>query len=242
MNAASLLHREPSADKLARARQAAARASRLQGDGLSGHRIEVIPSLAGVLPLGGLQVGATYSVTGSTALLAALLAAPSSAGLWCGLVGLPHFAAESARDVGCDLDRVVMVPDPGDDWVNVVAALVDALPVVVTRPLAAVPTAQANRLAARLRQRGGVLLVAGGWPRAEVDLRVRAREWRGLGPGHGRLRSQRIRLDVEGRGALRAGGTATSYDVWLPDEQGNVRVEQLARTQLRDVELIQAAG
>ena len=192
MTAASLLHREPSADKLARARQAAARASRLQGDGLSGHRIDVIPPLAGVLPRGGLQVGATYSVTGSTALLAALLAAPSTAGLWCGLVGLPHFAAESARDVGCDLDRVVMVPDPGDDWVNVVAALVDALPVVVTRPLAGRASGSgqpSGRPAppARGRADGGRRLAA-----SRGRAPVSAREWRGLGPGHGRLRSQRI--------------------------------------------------
>ena len=169
MATTTLLPRKPSAEKLARARHAAVRASRLQGEQLSGHQIDVLPGLADLLPTGGLQAGATYSVTGSTALLAGLLAAPSSAGLWCGLVGLPDFAAEAARDLGCDLERLVMVPDPGLDWVNVLAALVDALPVVVTRPVGTVTHSEASRLAARLRKREGVLVVAGRWPRSESE-------------------------------------------------------------------------
>jgi hypothetical protein len=215
----------------------------LQGAQLSGHQIDVLPGLADLLPSGGLQVGTTYSVTGSTGLLAALLAAPSTAGLWCGLVGLPHFAAEAAHDLGCDLERLVMVPDPGPDWFNVLAALVDALPVVVTRPHGAVSPAEATRLAARLRQREGVLLVAGEWPRSELSLRVGGREWQGLGQGHGHLTAQRLRVGVEGRGAMRFGrATPHVSDVWLPDTDGVIRVEAVGRVASLDERPVEAVG
>lgn len=223
MTAPPLARRRPSAEKLARAREAAARAGRLQREQLSGHRIDVVPGLSGLLPNGSLRTGTTYSVTGSTALLAGLLAAPSAAGLWCGLVAMPDLAAEAARNLGCDLERLVMIPDPGLDWVNVVAALVDVLPVVVVRPIGAVTPAEANRLSARLRRREGVLVVAGRWPRADVALRVTGREWRGVGDGYGRLCAQRLQVATEGRAAIGSGPDERVSEVWLPDAAGEVR-------------------
>ena len=58
------------------------------------HLVPVHPALAGLLD-GGLQPGAAYSVSGG-ALLLALLAEPSQAGSWCGVVGIPELGAEAA--------------------------------------------------------------------------------------------------------------------------------------------------
>src|ERR1700710_325000 len=88
------------------------------------------PALASLLPGGALRTGAVYCVTGSTTLVMALLAGPSAAGAWCGVVGLPDFGAEAASRFSIDLERVAFVPHPGEHWFTVTAALADVLTVV----------------------------------------------------------------------------------------------------------------
>jgi hypothetical protein len=214
--------KRPSSAKLDQARRAASRARKLQGERVSRRVIACHPALAGVLPGGGLAPGATYSVIGSTALTAALVAEPSARGMWVGVVGMPGFAAEGAAGLGCDLERIVFVPSPGREWVNVVAALVDALNVVVVQPMGKVSDAEAARLSARLRQRESVLIACGQWPRADVRLSVDGSSWRGLGRGHGHLAARRADVSVAGR-AANSGRTAT---LWLPDDRGEIRLER----------------
>jgi hypothetical protein len=164
-----------------------------------------------------------YGVDGSTALTSALIAKPTTDGLWCAIVGMPGFAAEAAAGLGCDLDHLVFVPHPGRDWVNVVAALVDALAVVVVRPSSRVSDAEAARLSARLRQRESVLIACGPWPRTQTRLRISANSWVGLGAGHGRLTARLATIAVSGRGAHRHSHDSTAR-VWLPDPSGAVRL------------------
>lgn len=152
-----------------------------------GGLLPTLPALTGLFPGGGLRHGCVYTVPNSTSLLMALLAAPSRDGAWCGVVGLPDFGIEAAAGLGITLDRLIQVPLPGDRWLAVTAALVDALPVVAVCPPLPARFADAARLAARLRQRGGVLLVAGPWTACEAELTLEARHWEGLGPGHGSL-------------------------------------------------------
>lgn len=157
------------------------------------------PALATLLPGGGLQPGGVYSVHGSTALIMSLLAAPSADGAWCAVVGMPSFGAEAAVLAGVDLDRLVLVPRPGDRWFAVTAQLADAVNVVVTVPRSSVGDAEASRLAARLRQRGAVLLVSGRWPRADARVGVASSTWAGLGDGHGYLSHRRLSVAVQSR-------------------------------------------
>ena len=82
---------------------------RLDTPGLPTH-----PALARLLPGGALQEGATYSIDRSLTLLMLLLAAPSAAGIWCGVVGVPEFGVEAAAGFGIDLERLALVPRPGD--------------------------------------------------------------------------------------------------------------------------------
>jgi hypothetical protein len=196
------------------------RARHLQGTRDSECVLEVLPALADLLPDGGLKPGCAYSVVGSTALVAAVIASPSSTGAWCGVVGMPGFAAEGAAGLGVDLERVVFVPHPGREWINVVAALADALTVVVVRPPRRVSDAEAARLSARLRQRRSVLVTYGAWPHTEATLRVTGSDWLGLGEGHGHLTARRVEVAIVGRGrALRPRRAA----LWLPDQVGVVR-------------------
>src|SRR6476620_436838 len=125
-------------------------------------------ALADLLPDGGLKEGAAYSVSPSSALVMALLAGPSAAGSWCGVIGMPEFGVEAAESMGLDLDRLVLVPHPGDQWLTVTASIADALGVVVVKPGRAAGDAAVARLAGRLRERGSTLLVIGAWPQTEA--------------------------------------------------------------------------
>ncbi|TCO51625.1 hypothetical protein EV646_101618 [Kribbella antiqua] len=182
--------------------------------------LPTLPAVSELLSGAGLRGGSAYSVRGSTALVTALMAGPSAEGAWCGVVGLPSFGAESARGLGVDLDRLVLVPDPGHDWLSVVAALVDALTVVVVRPPGEVTPGEASRLAARLRTRGAVLIAVGSWPGSEARLEVESSVWTGLGVGEGLLTARQATVVVTGR---RAAVRPRRHHLWLPGPDGAIR-------------------
>ena len=152
----------------------------------------------------------------------ALLAGASRAGSWCGMVGMPGFGAEAAAGLGIDLTRVILVPAPGRQWLNVVATLVDVLDLVVVHPPARPYDAETQRLAARLRERGAVLLVQHPeWPGCELRMAITSSTWHGLGAGHGHLTSREVTVEATGRGT---GGRRRTTRLWLPDSAGDVRV------------------
>lgn len=186
--------------------------------------LPVLPPLAGLLPHGGLRRGATVAVHGSRALLLALLAGPSAAGSWCVVVGMPSLGLVAAVESGVAAERLALVPAPGAAWSGVVAALVDAVDVVVVVPGGPVRGAEARRLAARARQRGAVLVLYGdspGWAGVDIRLSVAAGWWTGLEHGHGLLHSRVVEVRCEGRGtAVRA----RSARLWLPAPGGGVAV------------------
>lgn len=168
--------------------------------------------LAGLLPTGILRSGVVYTVDDSTSLIMAILAAATADGGWGAVVGLPDFGVEAAVGFGIDLDRLVLVPSPGDQWLAVTAALVDVLPVVVVRPERAVGAADVARLGARLRQTGCTLIVAGAWAQSEAALRVTGTRWTGLGAGHGYLSGRDLSVAVAERN-----GPRRTRQLHLPD-------------------------
>ncbi|GAA1601920.1 hypothetical protein [Kribbella karoonensis] len=178
------------------------------------------PAVRELLAGAGLRGGSAYSVRGSAALVMALMAGPSADGAWCGVVGVPSFGAEAARGLGVDLERLVLVPDPGREWLSVVAALVDALTVVVVRPPGEVTSGEASRLAARLRTRGAMLIAYGSWPGSEARFEIETSTWTGLGEGEGLLTARRATVAVTGR---RAAVRARRHQLWLPAPDGEIR-------------------
>jgi hypothetical protein len=181
------------------------RLEQMQGRRMSAPVLPTHPAFSHLLPGGGLKPGSAYALASSSSLLLALMARASQDGSWCGVVGMPDLGAEAAEKYGLDLDRLVFVPDPGPRWLAVTATIADVLPVVAVRP----PLRQAqghggggaevSRLAARLRERGTVLLVQGPWPQAEAVIDVADPRWSGLGSGHGYLAGRELTVTVASR-------------------------------------------
>jgi hypothetical protein len=184
--------------------------------------LPVMPALSPVLP-DGLRRGSTVSVSGSVSLLLAVLATASAEGAWCALVGMPPVSAEAARDLGIELARLPMVPCPGESWVVVVGALLDAMDLVVARPPARLADGDIRRIAARARSRGAVFLPfsTGGahWPHADVRLSAEGGSWSGIGCGYGRLRQRQVTITAHGRGVS---ARPRSAALWLPTPAGGV--------------------
>jgi hypothetical protein len=175
------------------------RIHRLQQTKLDDRGLPTHPALARLLPGGALQEGATYSIDRSLTLLMLLLARPSAAGTWCGVVGIPEFGIEAAAGFGIDLERLVLVPNPGDQWLAATAALADAMGVIATRPPRKASEASVARLAARLRKRGTTMLVLGSWPQSEAMLSIVGSTWTGIGSGHGHLQAREATVTVTSR-------------------------------------------
>jgi hypothetical protein len=184
----------------ARVEELQARIRGMQATRLDSKAVPTHPALESVLPGGTLREGTVVQVEGSTTLLMALLAGPSASGRWVAVAGMPEFGVEAASRFGIALERLVLVPDPGRQWLTVVAALADVIPVVAVRPAGRVSPAETSRLQARLRQRGTTLLVAGEWPGSDARLGVEASEWQGLERGHGHLAGREVVVSVAGRG------------------------------------------
>jgi len=192
-----------------------------------GHRsappLPVHPALGSVLP-GGLRRGSTVQVSGSISLLLALLGTASQNGAWCALVGFPLISAQAADEYGVDLSRLAIVPEPGAGWTTAVGALLDAVDVVAARPPRLVP-GDIRRLTSRARTREAVLMPylmgSGDWPGADVRLNAQSGEWSGIGQGYGRLRSRRVEIRAEGKGAA---ARPRKAELWLPADNGGIEL------------------
>jgi hypothetical protein len=178
-------------------------ADRARPVALSGERLlPVADPIAELFPGGGLRRGSTITVAGSTSLALTVVAAASAAGTWCAAVGMPSLGLMAAAEAGIDLTRFPLVPQPGDQWAAVAAALVDAVDLVLVRAPARARPADCRRLSARARERGSVLVINGRWVEgADVRLSIAAARWDGLGQGHGHLTTRKVEIVAAGRGA-----------------------------------------
>jgi hypothetical protein len=195
--------------------------------------LPVLAPLAGLLPGGALPRGITVSVggPGAASLALALAAAPTAAGGWVALAGLPGAGLAAAAELGVALERlaVIDVPDPAR-WPNVVAALLGAFDVVLVAPGHRLAHASVRRLAARARERGSVLVPVAGpagrftatWPEApELQLGVITASWQGLGQGHGLLQARRVTVEATGRRGL---ARPRRVELLLPGASGRVEL------------------
>jgi hypothetical protein len=158
--------------------------------------VPTLPALADVVSM---QSGGVYGVDSPTLALA-MAAGASQAGEWVGFAGWPDFGVEAAAGLGVKLARTVLVPDPGEHWLEVTAALADVLRVVVLRPPAPVGAQTAGVIESRLRSRSAALVVWGDWPGCDARLFTEDSRWSGPASGRGRLRSRWTRVAVH-RGA-----------------------------------------
>jgi len=202
--------------------------------------IDTHPALAGLVQL---RAGGVYEVDadspGRLSLMLALLAGPSRTGAWCGVVGVPDFGVAAAAELGIVLSRTILVPEPGESWLEATAALVDVAGLVVVRPPERVPESVAAKLGARLRKRGAALVSLGRWPRSDLRLSASEPAWSGAERGHGYLTSRRIAVEV--RRSSGAAGPARRAVLWFPHADGEVRQAEPVRAE-RPLAVVRSAG
>lgn len=165
-------------------------------------------SLPAALPRGTVAV-----LSGARSLLLGMLAAVTAAGGHAAIVGQPDIGLLAAAEMGADLSRLAVIPDPGTDPVEVAAVLVDGMDLVVLGLGGRrVPQTRARAVVARARHKGCTLLVTDGdWQGASTRLAARVCGYEitpGVGgvpaPGFGRI--SKVRLQVGGVCAGRAFG------------------------------------
>ena len=183
-----------------------------------GREIPTHPALTEVVQL---RAGGAYALDSST-LAMALLAGPSAAGEWGAVIGVPDWGLEAASELGIALERLILVPDPGESWLEATAALIDVTACVVVKPSVRVTERTAERLAARLRTRSAALLVIGEWPRADMRLRMTQPRWSGVGEGHGVLTARQVVIESQ-----RGSAPIRRASVWFPAADGGLRAAGL---------------
>lgn len=192
--------------------------ARLEGRASANEYTEQLPTHAALSGLIELQRGASY-VVDHASLAILLMAGPSAGGAWCAIIGSAEISLPAAAAAGVNLERTIVIPSPAEHWVEVLAALIDAVQVVVIRPRQLVEESIAARLAARLRDRGGVLVSWGQWPRAHAQLTITESSWRGVGQGHGHLQARQVTV-----AAQNGGKKNQSRQLWLPDNNQQIRL------------------
>ncbi|BBY38888.1 hypothetical protein MMAN_30220 [Mycobacterium mantenii] len=119
--------------------------------------------------------GTVAVLSGARSLLLSMVAAVTAAGGNAAIVGQPDIGLLAAAEMGADLSRLAVIPDPGTDPVEVAAVLVDGMDLVVLGLGGRrVPPTRARAVVARARNRGCTLLVTGGdWQGAPTRLAAR---------------------------------------------------------------------
>ena len=156
-------------------------------------------------------------LSGARSLPLSMVAAVTAAGGHAAIVGQPDVGLLAVVEMGADLSRLAVIPDPGTDPVEVAAVLMDGMDLVVLGLGGrSVPATRARAVVARARQKGCTLLVTGGdWQgaSARLEARVCGYEVTGAGggtprPGCGRISRVRLAMRARGRsfGSVRAVG------------------------------------
>ncbi|MFT4156825.1 MAG: hypothetical protein QM630_02690 [Microbacterium sp.] len=186
------------------------------------------PAFSALLPDDGLLTGTVYTLSPSPSLVLALLSTASQRGHWCAVIGMPTLGIEAAAAFGVDLERLILVPAPGERWLAVTSALAEVVPLIAVHPGSQPRSADISRVNARLRDRGTTVLVSGAdrlsWPESQGSIRLSDPQWHGLGDGWGLLSGCTATVTAQVRNAPRP----SSVQVRLPGSQGAVEPVETA--------------
>jgi hypothetical protein len=158
--------------------------------------------------------GTVAVLSGARSLPLSMVAAVTAEGGHAAIVGQPDVGLLAAVEMGADLSRIAVIPDPGSDPVEVAAVLMDGMDMVVLGLGGrSVPATRARAVVARARQKGCTLLVTNGdWQgaSARLDARVCGYEITDRGrPGLGRIAKVQLAYSVSGRVASGRAGLTT---------------------------------
>jgi hypothetical protein len=193
----------------------------------------VLGAFYGAFGSAGIRQGSTVVIesagpAGATSVALALLAAATTAGRWCAVVGLSSVGLVAATELGLCLDRLAIVPEPSSRPAKVLAALLEGCDIVLVAGWAYPNLGETRRLAALARERRSILLPLrvgpsgplGRWPEPpDVALRVVGSRPVGIGQGEGRLSSRLVEIETTRR---RASPRTVLHTIWLPSPDGSV--------------------
>nr|WP_240393852.1 hypothetical protein [Corynebacterium lactis] len=132
------------------------------------------------------------------AVLAALVAEVSKEGR-VALVGVPEMGLVSVVEQGGDLSRVLCVPDPGAQPLEVLGLMAEGVDLVVAALPAPPSPSLARPLQARLRKFDAALVFVGqDWPGAVARVASRVEGVEGLGAGFGRISAVTYSVEASG--------------------------------------------
>lgn len=148
--------------------------------------------------------GTVAVVSGARSLPLSLVAAVTADGGHAAIVGQRDVGLLAAVEMGADLSRIAVIPEPGADPVEVAAVLMDGMDLVVLGLGGrTVPATRARAVVARARQKGCTLLVTDGdWQGASARLEARVCGYEIAGParpGFGRIGKVRLTMRAMGR-------------------------------------------
>ena len=214
--AVGLDHRhENRAEQLKRLRRQMSAVSGKIGHGRQGHsddlllgsaaRLPIPPLLAQVLP-DALPRGTVAVLSGARSLPLSMVAAVTATGGNAAIVGQPDLGLLAAVEMGADLSRLALIPDPGTDPVEVAAVLMDGMDLILLGLGGrSVPPSRARAVMARAHHKGCALLVTDGdWEGASLRLEARVGGYETTAgeasvSGFGRITKVRIDVDARGR-------------------------------------------
>jgi hypothetical protein len=173
-----------------------------------------LPEILGNALPAPLPRGTVAVLTGSRSLPLSMVAAVTAEGGHAAIVGQPDAGLLAAVEMGADLSRIAVIPNPGSDPVEVAAVLMDGMDMVLLGLGGrSVPATRARAVVARARQKGCTLLVTNGdWQgaSARLDARVCGYEITGRArPGFGRIGKVQLTYSVSGRAVSGRTGPAT---------------------------------
>jgi hypothetical protein len=160
--------------------------------------------------------GTVAVLSGARSLLLSMIASVTAGGGNAAIVGQPHIGLLAAVEMGADLSRLAVIPDPGNDPVEVAAVLIDGMDLVVLGLNGRrVTRTRARAVVARARHKGCTVLVTDGdWEGAPTRLEARVCGYEitpfsgGVPtPGFGRISGVRLQISkvcAEGRTIGRA--------------------------------------
>jgi hypothetical protein len=210
--------------------------------------LQISGALKGCFPDGMVRRGSTlviHSAGGGVSLALALTATVTAGEAWAAAVGLPSLGLLAATELGVNLERLALIPAPGDRWLAVAAALLEGMDLVLLGPPGRVRRGDARRLVARAREQGTVLAVleppgALCWPEApDFRLSIADVTWEGLGWGHGHLQSRRVEVVTTGR---RAAARERRTVLWLPGHEDDHPAEMMAPVPMASTQPAAAGG
>lgn len=173
---------------------------------------EILPvpsELGKLLVSGGLARRQAVAVSDCPALVVEIICSVTARGGQVAVVGWPDLLLAQVSESG-DMDKVIVIPDPGPDPWSVVGVLVEGMDLVIYRGgvqgSEKVTPTRARPVLAKLRKGEASLLTVGAHlPGSALVIDAHVESFRGIGAGTGRIQGFDIAVQAKAKDGARRG-------------------------------------